>query len=118
MSSKLVPIDFEYKSFQNDKFLIPICVAVGDNVYWLLDEIQKNNFIEYMKSIEGDTLISHASSLAEIPCCLQLGIDVEKYLWFDTMVMQKRLDGIMTRWIERKTIACWIAWKLMALSTR
>ena len=90
--SKLIPIDFEYKSFQNDKFLRPICVAIGDNVYWLLDEIQKNNFIEYMKSIEGNTLISHASSLAEIPCCLQLGIDVEKYLWFDTMVMQKRLD--------------------------
>ena len=43
--SKLIPIDFEYKSFQNDQFLRPICVAVGDNVYWLLDDIQKNNFI-------------------------------------------------------------------------
>lgn len=92
IDSKLLhPIDFEY-NHKDNKFINPVCVAIDDKTFWLLNDEQTNEFKEYLSMIEGEILISHASSLAEIPCCMVLGIEPEKYVWFDTMCTEKRLQ--------------------------
>ena len=86
----LHPIDFEYNHKDNE-FLNLVCVAVDDKRFWLNNDEELSYFITYMKSIEGEIMVCHAASLAEIPCCIKAGIDVAKYTWFDTFITEKRL---------------------------
>ena len=86
----LHPIDFEY-NHRDDEFLNLVCVAVDNKRFWLNNNEELSDFQAYMKSIEGGILVCHAASLAEIPCCIKAGIDVDRYCWFDTFVTEKRL---------------------------
>ena len=86
----LHPIDFEYNHRDND-FLNLVCVAVDNKRFWLNNNEELGDFQAYMKSIEGGILVCHAASLAEIPCCIKAGINVDRYCWFDTFVTEKRL---------------------------
>ena len=88
----LHPIDFEY-NHERDEFLNLVCVAVDDKRFWLHNNEQLEEFKQYMKTIVGGILVCHAASLAEIPCCIKAGIDVDSYVWFDTFVTEKRLSS-------------------------
>jgi len=89
--SKLHPIDFEY-NHKDNKFIHLVCVAVDNKAFWLNDDSELEDFKKYMESIKGEILVSHASSLAEIPSCLIAGINVDDYIWYDTLITEKRLD--------------------------
>ena len=91
---KLHPIDFEY-NHEGDKFLNLVCVAVDNKTFWLRNGEELEEFRAYMKSLEGEILVSHCSSLAEIPCCIEAGLDVDKYVWFDTFTTEKRLRSFI-----------------------
>ena len=88
---KLHPIDFEY-NHKDNKFIHLVCVAIDNQAFWLNDGSELEDFKKYMESIKGEMLVSHASSLAEIPSCLIAGINVDDYLWYDTFITEKRLD--------------------------
>lgn len=90
----LHPIDFEY-NHENDKFINLVCVAVDDKTFWLRNGEELEEFRAYMKSLENEVLVAHCSSLAEIPCCIEAGIDVDKYVWFDTFTTEKRLRSFI-----------------------
>lgn len=83
-------LDFEYNHVNNE-FLHPVCVSLDDTVYWLNDGSETEKFKAKMREYEGDDILSHAASLAEIPACMVLGIDVEKYTWVCTDVLFKVL---------------------------
>lgn len=86
-------LDFEYNRKDNE-FLHLVCVSLDDKVFWLDDGSQTRDFINEMKKIEGETIIAHAASLAEIPCCIKLGIDVEKYTWVCTETLYKFINHL------------------------
>jgi hypothetical protein len=86
----LHPIDFEY-NHKGNEFLNLVCVAVDNKRFWLDNNEELEDFKTYMKSIEGDILVCHAASLAEIPCCIKAGLEVDKFTWFDTFVTERRL---------------------------
>ena len=86
-------LDFEYNR-KNNEFLHLVCVSFDNKVYWLDDGSQTNDFIQDMKKIEGETIIAHAASLAEIPCCIKLGVDVEKYTWVCTETLYKFINHL------------------------
>ena len=71
-----------------------MCVSFDDRVYWLNDNTDLKEFQTAMQAVEGECLISHAASLAEIPCCIKLGIDVDKYLWVCTETLYHYINHI------------------------
>lgn len=90
----LHPIDFEYNHKDNE-FINLVCVAVDDKTFWLWNNEQLEDFKKYMKKLEGEILVAHCSSLAEIPCCIKAGLDVSKYVWFDTFTTERRLRSFI-----------------------
>lgn len=88
-------LDFEYKSTgRGTEFLHLVCVSLDDKVYWLNDNSETKDFLLALKACEGGAIIAHAASLAEIPCCMKLGVDVEKYLWVCTETLYHYINHI------------------------
>lgn len=81
--SKIHSIDFEYRK-KDEEFLDLVCVSLDDKVYWLKDSLERANFTKAMGEYQGEYFIAHSASFAEIPCCIKLGLDVDKYVWIDT----------------------------------
>jgi len=76
------------------EFLHLVCVSFDDKVYWLNDNSDTKALLLALKSCEGDAIIAHSASLAEIPCCIKLGVEVDKYLWICTETLYKYINHI------------------------
>lgn len=102
-------IDFEYNK-QGNEFLHLVCVSLNDKVYWLNDGSQTDEFLEKMNELKGETLVCHSASLAEIPCCIKLGVDVSRYTWLCTETLYKYINhikfGVSAKEIKTSLIEC------------
>lgn len=102
--SKYHTLDYEYNR-ENNEFLHLVCVSLDGKGYWLNDGSDLEQFKSDMESIKGDFILAHAASLAEIPCTIKLGINVDEYTWIDTESLFKFINHLEQGTIgnERKT---------------
>ena len=77
----LIPIDFEFHS-SNEPRPHLVCAAVGTQGYDLEDSNKTTDFLNYMESIKGETLVAYYA-VAEARCLHALGINPMDYKWVD-----------------------------------